>query len=246
MIAEQFERFGSKIVAGYPPDGRSYWAARFWDRDAAEEDPIIGDHYRAQKKAIGEMMTRHGATADRILEFACGTGEFTNMAAALTGAKEIVAVDISAAGLERARQRVEHDNLRLIQGDFWADHDLGQAPFVMCIDAIHHLGDVRAVLRRLKSFMAPDGIFIGNLWTADHFHEFQRQRYGNLEHTTRCAMFLASTVLIRASRGKHFRPASYRTQLLHSEDIPDILADTFSQTIEICQDRYFTGFACRP
>jgi 2-polyprenyl-3-methyl-5-hydroxy-6-metoxy-1,4-benzoquinol methylase len=245
MIAEQLERLGSKFVSGYPPEGREYWAARFWDRDAAEVDVIIGAHYQAQKKVIREMMTQYGATADRILEFACGTGEFTQMAATATGAKEIVALDISAQGLERTRQRVDHDNLRLVQGDFWADHDLGQAPLVVCIDAIHHLGDVRAVIERLKSFVSPGGIFIGNLWTVDHFHEFQRQRYGNLAHTARCALFLASALLLRVSRGR-FHLASYRTQLLRSEDIPGILAATFSESLEIRQDRYFTAFACRP
>jgi SAM-dependent methyltransferase len=246
MIAESLENVGSKLISGYAPDGKSYWAARFWDRDAAEADPIIGEHYRAQKNDIGEMLTRHAATTDRVLEFACGTGEFTNMAATRTSAKEIVALDISAQGLERTRARVDHDNLRLVQGDFWADHRLGQAPLVMCVDAIHHLGDVRAALNRLKSFVAPDGIFVGNLWTADHFHELQRQRYGNLEHTIRCARFLGSAVMIRAFGDNRFHLASYRTQLLRSEDIPDVLTEIFGQTLEICHDRYFTAFACRP
>lgn len=245
MLAEQLVRTGSKLISAYPPEGRDYWAARFWDRNSAEQDPIIGEHYRSAKKSIADMIKRYGANANQTIEFACGTGEFTNLTAKLTPASEIVALDISAQGLERTAKRVQHDGLRLIQGDFWADHQLGQAPLVLCIDAIHHIGNVKDVLTRMKQFVAPGGVFIGNLWTVDHFHDLQRQRYGNLNHSMRSAMFFTTAVLIRASNGR-LRTASYRTQLVSSKDIPALLDEVFSETLEIHPDDFFVGFACRP
>lgn len=243
MIAERLVSTGNRLIAAYPPEGRDYWAARFWDRDAAERDPVLGDHYRAQKDILGDLIEKYGAHADRIVEFACGTGEFSKIAVERAHPREMVAVDISKEGLARTRARVRHDNLRLVEGDFWQDHHIEPAPLVLCVDAIHHLGDVREVLERLRGFVAPGGVLIGNLWTRDHFHEFQRQRYGRFRHTARSALFLFSALLLRASGGR-LRTASYRTQLLPSEEVLQLLGDTFDAVLDTAPDRFFYGFAC--
>jgi trans-aconitate methyltransferase len=245
MLAEQLVRSGSKLVAGYAPEGRNYWAARFWDRGAAERDPVLGEHYRDQKRAIADLIDHYGAGADRVLELACGTGEFTRITADLLPAAQITALDISAQGLARTRERVPDERLRLVQGDFWADHNLAPAPLVICVDAIHHIGQVGAVLDRLSTFVAPGGVLIGNLWTLDHFHELQRQRYGPVRHIARCALFLASALMIRASGGR-LRTASYRTQLLPSAQVLPLLSDRFGEVLAIAPDRFFHGFAVRP
>jgi SAM-dependent methyltransferase len=245
MLAEQMVRAGSKLVTDYPPDGKDYWAARFWDRDKAERNPLLGAHYRIAKQAAAGLIERYGSEADHVVEFACGTGEFTKIAADKTDAKRITALDISRQGLERTRRRVHHPGLELVEGDFWGDHGIQPAPLVLCMDAIHHLGDVRQALQRLRSFTEPDGVFIGNLWTADNFHELQRERYGNVQHTARAALFLASAMMIRASNGK-LRTASYRTQLCNSTEIPRILLSAFSTILTIVPDRFFVSFACKP
>ncbi|MET9457710.1 class I SAM-dependent methyltransferase [Streptomyces canus] len=243
MIAERLVSLGNKLISGYPPEGREYWAARFWDRDKAELDPVLGDHYRAQKAVLGDLIDKYGARADRVIEFACGTGEFTKIVADRVGPSELIAVDISAEGLARTKARVADDRLQVVQGDFWQDHGLEPAPLVVCVDAIHHLGDVRTVLERLRTFVAPGGYLIGNVWTRDHFHEFQRQRYGALRHAARSALFLASAVTLRATKGR-IRWASYRTQLLPSEKVLRLLGDTFPTVLETAPDRFFFGFVC--
>jgi hypothetical protein len=86
MLAETFVQAGHWLVKGYGPEGRRYWAARFWDREEVESRPELGDDFRAQKAHIAGYLTRYGADADRVLEFACGTGECTEMAARLTPA----------------------------------------------------------------------------------------------------------------------------------------------------------------
>jgi SAM-dependent methyltransferase len=244
MIAELLARTGRTIVRDIPPDGRDYWARRFWDRDTHEQHPLLSQEFLRQKETVAEFLSRYAADAGRIIEFACGTGEFTRLAAERTRAKEITAVDISEEGLRRARERVRHDNLRLVHGDFWADLGLGTADVVMCIDAIHHLGDVRAVLRRLTASVAPGGIVVGNLWTADHFHTFQRKRYGSLAHLRRTAAFLGTAVLIRVSGGR-LRTGAYRTQLVGSREAVAILHEVFGEVLEIRVEEYFMGFVAR-
>jgi SAM-dependent methyltransferase len=244
MIAELLARTGRTVVRDIPPDGRAYWSARFWDRDTHEQHPLLSNAFLRQKETIADYLDRYATDAQRILEFACGTGEFTRLAAERTTAKQITAVDISAEGLKRARERVEHDSLDLVLGDFWTDLGVGQSDVVMCLDAIHHLGDVREVLRRLRTFVAPGGTFIGNLWTADNFHRFQRQRYGTAAHLRRTAAFLGTALMIRTSGGR-LKTGAYRTQLVHSSEAIAILNEVFDSVVEVRVEEYFMGFVCR-
>jgi SAM-dependent methyltransferase len=244
MIAELLARSGRTMLQGIPPDGKEYWAARFWDRAAAEQHKLLRDDFLAQKEMIAGFLREYGANSKRVLEFACGTGEFTALAAELTPAASVTAVDISTEGLDRTRARVQHDNLRLVHGDFWADLGLQPADLVMCIDAIHHLGDVRAVLTRLRSFLEPGGVFIGNLWTADNFHEFQRKRYGTIGHLRRTTAFFNTAMIAGLSRGR-LKTGAYRTQLIDSSAAEAILRDVFGSVVEVQKHRYFMAFVCR-
>ncbi|HZN74642.1 MAG TPA: methyltransferase domain-containing protein [Micromonosporaceae bacterium] len=243
MIAELLARTGKAVIRDVPPDGRAYWAARFWDRDTHEQHPLLSNAFLQQKETVAGFLGTYAANAERILEFACGTGEFTRLAAERTKAKQITAVDISAEGLRRAGERVRHDNLELVQGDFWTDLGVGDSDVVMCLDAIHHLGDVRQVLQRLRTFVRPGGIFVGNLWTADNFHRFQRQRYGSAAHLRRTAAFLGTALMIRTSGGR-LKTGAYRTQLVDSKDAIEILHDVFDTVLAVTVEDYFMGFVC--
>ncbi|MGW0520110.1 class I SAM-dependent methyltransferase [Crossiella sp. NPDC003009] len=244
MLAEVMVDAGHRLIRNYPPEGRGYWAARFWDREEVETRAHLGDDFRAQKACIADYLSRYAADAGRVIEIGCGTGEFTDHAARLTAAQEILAMDISARALERAMARVTHPGLRLVRGDFWTAPDLGTAPLVMCVDAIHHLGDVRQVLQRMSTLVEPGGTFIGNLWTLDNYHEYQRTRNGTLGHLGRCALFLANALAMRASGGR-LRWASYRTQLLRARQVEPLLRETFDEVLEVASTRYFVAFACR-
>jgi SAM-dependent methyltransferase len=245
MLAELLARSGQTFLRGIPPDGRAYWAKRYWDRAAAESHQVLADSFLQQKETVARFFRQFGRHAECVLEFACGTGEFTRLAAELTPAKKIVAMDISEQGLEIAGRRVSHNDLELVLGDFWQDNQVGTADLVLCIDAIHHLGDVRSVLERLRTFVARGGTVIGNVWIADHFHEFQRRRYGRTRHLARTFFFFGTAAMIRLSGG-HLRTGSYRTQLIRSEEVETILRDVFSEVLEISVERYFMTFACRP
>jgi predicted TPR repeat methyltransferase len=245
MLAEMLAASGKALLNDVPPDGREYWAARFWDRESAEQHSLLRSHFLNQKETVTRYLEKYGTGVEQALEFACGTGEFTEMAAVHTTAKRITALDISVQGLELTRGRVKHRNLVLKLGDFWADNSLGTADLVMCIDAIHHLGDVGQVLERMKSFVGPGGIFVGNLWTNDNFHEFERKRYGSLRHLVRTAAFFSTAVIIRAS-GRRLKTGAYRTQLLTSAEGTAILRKVFGEVLELDVHPYFMSFVARP
>jgi trans-aconitate methyltransferase len=243
VLAEVLVNSGRRMVKDYPPEGRRYWAARFWDREEVESRPGLGDDFRVQKEIIARYVAEYGRDAERVLEFACGTGEFTEMAATLTPATTIVATDISPQAIERTRARVPHPDLRAQVSDFWSAPQQ-PAPLVLCVDAIHHIGEVDRVLARLRTFVEPGGVLVGNVWTIDNFHEYQRGRYGTLRHLGRSALFLANALTMRLSGGR-LRWASYRTQLLDSREVEQILRTQFSDVLGIERSRYFVAFAVR-
>jgi SAM-dependent methyltransferase len=245
MLAELLARSGKTLLQHTPPDGRKYWAGRFWDRHTAEQHPLLREDFLAQKDTVSGYLKKYGQDAEQVLEFACGTGDFTLMALEQTGTPKLTALDISAEGLEIVRGRTDHPGLRLVFGDFWADNQLGTAGLVMCLDAIHHLGDVRQVLERMRSFVAPGGVLVGNLWTGDHFHDFERQRYGTLRHLVRTVGFFSTATLIRLSGGR-LKTGSYRTQLINSWEAAAILREVFGEVLEVKVDRYFMAFVVKP
>lgn len=244
MLTEMLAQSGQRLLGETPPEGKAYWSERFWDREEIENHPKVGEHYRRQKTTLREYLAEHGRDADRVLEFACGTGELTRLAAEAAPTADIVAVDISEHALEQARERVPSDRVSFRRGDFWEDGDLGRADVVVCVDAIHHLGSVPVVLRRLREYVRPGGVLIGNVSTSDHWSDFQRDRYGTPASFLRTLGFFATAVLIRVSRGR-LRTSSYRTQLVTSRRARRILEETFDDVVRFSGERYLTAFACR-
>jgi SAM-dependent methyltransferase len=244
MLAEVMVQLGHQLIRNYPPEGRSYWAARFWDRTEVETTPQVKDDLQAKQEYVCSYLTRYGKDAERALEFSCGTGTFTKTVTELIGAPEIVAVDISHHALEIARRELPDPRVRFVQGDFWAELGVGTADLVLCMNAIHHMGRVQEVLERLLTFAEPGGVLIGNVWTLDNYHDFQRRVHGSAAHLARSALFLANAIVMRATGGR-VRWASYRTQLLPSGQIEAILRDVAGEVLDVARTRYFVNFAVR-
>jgi SAM-dependent methyltransferase len=243
MFAEVLARVGTALLDGTAPDGKAYWSKRYWDR-AQAEDSFLGPHFLIQKSSVAEMIAAHAPDVETVIEFCCGTGEFSMIAAERTAARQITALDISAHALEQARRRVKHDGLRLVQGDFWTDHGLAPAQLVMCLDAIHHLGTMEDVLRRLMTFVEPGGLLIGNVWTGDRFHEFERIRYGRAKHLVRTLGFFWTALLIKFS-GARLKTGSYRTQLRTNDAVASALRQVSDEVVALDRQPYFTSFVCR-
>ena len=110
---------------------------------------------RARRRA--ELIARGAGLGRgvRALEIGCGTGLFTEMFAQ-TGA-DLLAVDVSAELLERARARhLPSDRVRFIEGPFEECAVEGAFDAVIGSSVLHHL-DVRAALARIHDLLTPGG-----------------------------------------------------------------------------------------
>lgn len=244
MFTEIMVRAGQRLVKKYPPEGREYWSSRWWNRAPFEKAEKVGADLKLKREIIGGYLSDYGKDAKRVLEFCCGTGKFTKIAAERCTAPELVAVDISSEGLKKTEANVNDPRLKTVQGDFWDDLGVGTADLVMCINAIHHLGDVEQVLNRLLTFVEPGGVLIGNVLTMDHFHEFQRDVHGTTAHFTRSALFLANGITMALTGGR-VRWASYRSQLLKADQIELLLRRLGHDVLRVSTTRYIINFAIR-
>ncbi|MFE3878909.1 class I SAM-dependent methyltransferase [Kitasatospora sp. NPDC059146] len=97
-------------------------------------------------------------TVRRVLDVGAGPGVIAQQLAAVLPAAEVVAVDRSAALLERARTR-SGGRLGIQQADLPAEFDkLGEADLIWSGNAIHHLGDQQAALTALAGRLRPGGL----------------------------------------------------------------------------------------
>src|SRR6266540_3594680 len=74
MLAEVLVRSAFHLLGNHAPDGRRYWAARYWDRTQAEEPPELAVHYTTEKQEIRSLIAKYATDAGTILEIACGPG----------------------------------------------------------------------------------------------------------------------------------------------------------------------------
>ncbi|MBO0867263.1 MAG: hypothetical protein J2P15_01740 [Micromonosporaceae bacterium] len=49
-------RAGQALIGDTPPNGKRYWAARFWDRDSAEQHPVLAGDFLSQKNTIARYL----------------------------------------------------------------------------------------------------------------------------------------------------------------------------------------------
>ena len=94
----------------------------------------------------------------RVLDVGAGPGVIAGLLAEVFPAAEVVAVDQSAALLERARARAG-GRLGTQQADLPAEFDkLGEADLIWSGNAIHHLGDQQAALTALAGRLRSGGL----------------------------------------------------------------------------------------
>jgi SAM-dependent methyltransferase len=126
-------------------DAESTWG---WGSIAGQQRARRRGNMLAEATKIG-----HGS---KVLEVGCGTGMFTEMFAS-TGAN-IIAVDISAPLLERARKRRAWPNqVRFLEKSFEDCEVDGPFHAVIGSSILHHL-EVEHSLRKIYSLLQPGGI----------------------------------------------------------------------------------------
>ncbi|MFE7529589.1 class I SAM-dependent methyltransferase [Kitasatospora sp. NPDC057542] len=130
-----------------------------WDALAAHLEVEADLRAGAVTEAGRWLLGLHGEGAvRRVLDVGSGPGVIAGLLAEVFPAAEVVAVDQSAALLERARSR-SGGRLDTRQADLPAEFDkLGEADLIWSGNAIHHLGDQQAALTSLAGVLRPGGL----------------------------------------------------------------------------------------
>ncbi|MFF2352851.1 class I SAM-dependent methyltransferase [Kitasatospora sp. NPDC058115] len=130
-----------------------------WDALAVHLEREAG----VQAPAVTEAARWLGGLLDatpvrRVLDVGSGPGVIAGLLADAFPAAEVVAVDQSAALLERARTR-SVGRVATLRADLPEDFGtLGAADLVWSGNAIHHLGDQQAALTALAATLRPGGV----------------------------------------------------------------------------------------
>ncbi len=135
--------------------------------DADFDWEALADHLEREAEVQAPAVTeaaqwlhglRAGAPVGRVLDVGSGPGVIAGLLADAFPAAEVVAVDQSAALLERARTRSGGrvgTHRADLPGDFAT---LGEADLIWSGNAIHHLGDQQAALTALAGALRPGGL----------------------------------------------------------------------------------------
>jgi SAM-dependent methyltransferase len=125
---------------------------------------------RARRSGAHETMVlpmlRHlipDLAGTRVLDLGCGDGWFCRLAAG-HDASHVVGVDPSERMLALAKQQGGDRPISYVRG-FAEDVDLPARSFdrVVSVFALHYVADLEALVRRIASWLAPNGVFVAVL-----------------------------------------------------------------------------------
>lgn len=167
--------------------------------------------YRAPallREAVGRHRTAAARPA-RLLDLGCGTGlaglAFADIADTMTG------IDLAPAMIARARARGLYR--QLIVGDFATAAELsadsGAAPrydLIVAADSLNYLGDVGAILARVRALLTPCGLFAASFEKGGSIRPSQRgyqlgpgQRFRHDPHYLQAAAAVAGLAVAELS-----------------------------------------------
>jgi ubiquinone/menaquinone biosynthesis C-methylase UbiE len=134
---------------------------RFWDRIAKNYDKS-SDKKRERLLETIEKIKRHLDPTDRVLDFACGTGE--KALGVSDHVKAIHGIDLSPRMIERAAVKVtdrQIDNAQFSRTDlFDATLKPGSYDAIMAFYIFHLVDDPAQVFKRIHELLKPDGRLI--------------------------------------------------------------------------------------
>jgi len=129
-----------------------------------EEEAVhpLGNELRLQRELDSLLRARGGRPLDRVLTIGCGEGSFERMLSPHAG--QIVAVDIAAPGIERAKQQAQDKGIRNVDFRCMPVSELEweeRFDAIVCIAFLHHVpeADLPGFLMRAHAHTKPGGFF---------------------------------------------------------------------------------------
>jgi SAM-dependent methyltransferase len=165
---------GGKYESEHGYDARRYWADRLVAHQnsfrgvgniALSEDENIAQ-YAGAVEALSSLLRNVGLNPSRknVLDIGCGNG-FWGGVFDHWGAMPYTGFDITDVMFEILR--VRHPNFKYIAGDFLNTQLEGNYDLISMIDVSQHITDdhrLNLMLRRIRSLLAPKGVFIVTFW----------------------------------------------------------------------------------
>jgi malonyl-CoA O-methyltransferase len=128
-------------------------------------------HAEPQRRAAADLLAFTGPVAPRaVLEPGCGTGLYTRLLLAEFPRAEVLGVDISAAMLQVARQKLADSRAEFRIADAEAFHD-GQYDLITSNAALQWFNDLPAGLDCLAGLLAPGGTLSFSFFGPETYRE---------------------------------------------------------------------------
>ncbi|RLQ95210.1 class I SAM-dependent methyltransferase [Falsibacillus albus] len=130
---------------------------------------IIPEHMKITNGMLLEHLARYHFAIHyakgRVLDFACGTGYGSNIAAKAKKKviDEIIAVDIDPETIQYAKQHYYHPSVRYITGDVTdptLPSSLGQFDVIMSFETLEHVSQENEFMDNLYDLLKPGGTLI--------------------------------------------------------------------------------------
>lgn len=160
----------------------------FWNMRAAGYDQSSGDVYAQAYERTASKTLTYLTPADRVLEYACGTGITT--AAIAPHVAAVRAIDISDQMVERARAKLAGlPNVELSQTDLFAPClEEGSFDAVTAFNVLLYVDNRAQVLARIRALLKPGGVFLsatdclGEKLTRVGVKKFWKSRTGSMPY----------------------------------------------------------------
>jgi SAM-dependent methyltransferase len=155
--------------------------AAAWDGDEGHYWAANADLFESGAAAYDERLLDAAeiATADRVLDVGCGTGETARGAARRASAGSVLGVDLSREMINVARDRTERDgigNLRFAHGDAQIyPFEPGGFDVVVSKTGTMFFGDPVAAFGNLGQALRPDGRLAMAVWRSAADNEWFRE-----------------------------------------------------------------------